>query len=75
MKRLHIRCFHPRSDNDEWFLIPTIRLTTGGMWTDNKDGVFHCAEYSFNLRILFLRFVWTFLMCDYYTKWYKGLPF
>lgn len=40
MKRLRIACCPPRSDNDEWFLIPTIRLTTGGMWTDNKDGVF-----------------------------------
>ena len=75
MKHLRITCFKPRNDNDDWYLIPTIRLTTSGAWTNDNDGVLHRAEYSCNFRILFLKFVWTFLMFHYYTKWYKVLPF
>lgn len=75
MRKLRLTCFSPRADGDDWYLLPTFRLTTGGMWVHDKDGVLRRAEYSCIFRFLFLKFVWTFLMAHYYTKWYKGLPF
>ncbi len=67
MKRLRINCFPPRADNNDWFLIPTIRLSVDNTYSLNETG-WHCVKRCYHFRVLFLKFVWVFLMVNYTTK-------